>query len=118
MGRFWEAATIGAGREFGARHYRWFVGARILRAVLPALSMIALIAAAVGGAVWLYRSIHPNWTAIGDRATGWAGNLGGLLLWAIGIVLALIAIGIVVAVLRRNWWRWWTLSRPMWTRRY
>lgn len=118
MGRFWDAATEQAGREFGARHYRWFAGARVFRRLLPVLSFFAILAAVVGGAAWFYRSVDPDWAAAGDRLAGWAGNAGALALWIGGVAVALLVVAGLIALIRRNWWSWWHLSRPMWMRRY
>ena len=118
MGQFWESATEQAGREFGARHYRWFVGARVFRKIAPAIFVLALVTAAVAGVVWAYQWADPDWAAIGDSATGWTADIDSVLLWVGGGALALLVLAGVVAAIRRNWWSWWNLSRPMWLRRY
>jgi hypothetical protein len=115
---YWSEARNQAGREFGARYWRWFLAARVARRVVPPLVILLGLAAAAGGVVWLYRAADPDWAAIGDRATGWAGDAGALVLWLAAAALAILVIGLFVAWVRRNGWRWWLLHRPLWTRRY
>lgn len=113
MGLFWESATAQAGREFGARHYRWFAAARVLKFCAPAVA----VAAVLGGLVLGYRWLSPDWPAVGARIGGWATAVGPVLFW---IVAGAVALGVLAAVsvwVARNWWRL-SLSRPMWMRRY
>jgi hypothetical protein len=112
---FWEAATDQAGREFGARHWRWFAGARVVRKLAPAISVIVIL----GALVLAYRLVSPDWEAIGTAASGRAPSLGGALLWAAAVAVGALVVGAgLVWLVRRNWWRWWNLNRPMWMRRY
>jgi len=112
MSRFWSAARHQAGREFGSRHYRWFLGAELARGVGPRLltflGAAGLIVAAVAG----YRWLSPNWSTIGSHLTHWGVVAGIGALWIVGA-------GVVIAVLIyvvRNWWRL-SLFRPMGMRR-
>jgi hypothetical protein len=117
MGLFWSSATAQAGREFGARHYRWFVGARIARVVLPPLfgliAIVGFVVAAVAGWRWL----SPRWVPATHGAAGWASGVLPAVLWIAGGLVALGAVVGIVVWVRRSWWRW-SLSRPMWMRRY
>lgn len=120
MGRFWDAATEQAGREFGARHYGWFAGARIVRRLAPAIIGVGIVVAAVAG----YRWWSPDWPAAGNRisswasaAWSWAATAGPI---AAGVLVGAIVVAAAVVIGRwvhGNWWRW-SLSRPMWMRRY
>lgn len=117
MGRFWEAATEQAGREFGARHYRWFAGARIARRIAPGLIVMLGAAALVALVIEGYRRIDPNWSAIGGRAGDWGGAASSITLWVAGGLAAVGILAGLVLIVRRNSWRW-SLYRPMWMRRY
>lgn len=116
MDRFWRAATSQAGREFGARHYRWFLGARVARGVapvlLPLLGALGLIVAVVAG----YRWLSPDWPAIGSHVADWGSAAGVGLLWVIGTI-SVVAAGLALLVyVWRNWWRL-SVFRPMRIRR-
>jgi hypothetical protein len=116
---FWEAATYQAGREFGARHWRWFVGVRIARRLAPVIAVLVIL----GALMLAYRMIAPDWAAIGKSVSEWVPSasslpsVGQMALWGILVVIGLV---IVIALARwvgNNWWRWW-MHRPMWMRRY
>jgi hypothetical protein len=100
---FWAAATEQAGREFGARHWRWFAGARVVRRVAP-WAGVAVIAAAI---VWGYRLISPDWGAVGASVAGFAPDAGRWLLIGGGAAAVLALSGwAAVALWRANSWRW------------
>jgi hypothetical protein len=119
MGRFWDSATDQAGREFGARHYRWFAGARIARGVAPAFLTLLGLAGVVAAAVAGYRWLSPDWYAIGSQVARWGSAAGIGALWVIG---GLVVVVVGIALLAYAWRNWWRLSlfrpmrmrRPMW----
>jgi uncharacterized membrane protein affecting hemolysin expression len=49
---FWTLADHESARVFGRRHWRWFVGFRILRHVAPVLLALALVSGLVLAALW------------------------------------------------------------------
>ena len=112
MTRFWSAASHQAGREFGARHYRWFLGAELARGVGPGLlaflGATGLVVAAIAG----YRWLSPNWSVGGSHLAHWGLIAGVGALWIIGGIVVIILLTYVV----RNWWRL-SLFRPMGLRR-
>lgn len=119
MGRFWDAATDQAGREFGARHYRWFAGARIARGAAPAfltlLGLLGVVAAVVAG----YRWLSPDWSAIGAKVSHWGSVAGVGALWILGGLVAAVAAIALLMLVWRNWWRMslfgpMRMRRPMW----
>jgi hypothetical protein len=121
MGQFWDSATRQAGREFGARHYRWFAGARVARVIGPPLLVVAVLAGFVAAAVAGYRAVDPNWSAISSNTLGWLAHaiaaVGSAVLWIAVAAAALAVAAAVVLWVRRHWWSF-SLNRPMWMRRY
>ena len=89
---FWDQATDQAGREFGARYWRWFAGARVARRVAPGLSLLVLIGSVALGAVLLYRWLSPDWAAIG-------GSIGDVALTSVWWVLGMLAGAAVLAAI-------------------
>ncbi|MFF5293660.1 hypothetical protein [Paractinoplanes globisporus] len=116
MGRFWNAATDQAGREFGARHYRWFAGARIARGVAPALLTVLGAVGVVVALIAGYRWLSPDWSAVGTRIGNWGSVAGVGALWIIGGIAAAAAMIVLLRYVVRNWWRV-SLFRPMRLRR-
>ena len=116
MGRFWNAATDQAGREFGARHYRWFAGARIARGVAPAvltlIGAVGLVAAVVAG----YRWLSPDWSAVGSRVASWGSAVGVGSLWVIAALVVVVILIVLFSSGRRRRWRL-PLFSPMRMRR-
>lgn len=96
---FWSEATDQAGRQFGARYWRWFTFVRVARALAPWLGLVVIL----GAGVWLYRLVMPDWSAIGQTALAWLPET--LLVLGIGAVLTLAGWG-GTAVWRANSWRW------------
>lgn len=99
---FWEQATDQAGREFGARHWRWFAGARVARRLAPVIS----VAAIAGALVLAYRLFAPDWGSAGESASavsssaggwfsGWAPGAGR---WALVIVGSIVVLALLVRV--------------------
>lgn len=124
MGQFWDAATAQAGREFGARHYRWFAAARVTRRLAPGIVVLIGLAALAGSIYAGYQWLDPDWAATGNwfSETGsrfgvWANDLGSVLLWVLAAAVALAGVVVAIVTVRRNWWRL-SLSLPMWMRRY
>lgn len=115
MGRFWDAATEQAGREFGARHYRWFAGARLIRPVAAALSAVAAITGLLMAGFWVVDHSGPAWRTV----TAWAPTIGTWAAWLIGSVAVVAGVIFAVVYVRRNRWRWYgTSTLPTWFRRY
>ncbi len=104
---FWEQATDQAGREFGARHWRWFAATRAVRKLAPLISVVVIL----GGLVIAYRLVSPDWSAIGTSTVGWfggwapgAGRWALIGLGAVLVVALLIRVG--VALWQAYAWRW------------
>jgi hypothetical protein len=99
---FWEQATDQAGREFGARHWRWFAAARAARRLAPALAVVVIAVALLIA----YRLVSPDWGAVGSSVAGWAPTVG---LWAVlavvGAVLGYAMVRIGLALWRAHSWR-------------
>jgi hypothetical protein len=99
---FWEQATDQAGREFGARYWRWFAGARMARRLAPVIA-VAVIA---GALVLAYRLIAPDWGAVGSSTGevsasagswfgGWVPDAGR---WTLIVLAAIVAVAVLVRV--------------------
>lgn len=111
---FWEQATDQAGREFGARYWRWFAGARAARKFAPAISVVVI----AGALVLAYRLFAPDWGAVGTSAGsvsasagGWFGDWGPHAgRWALIIAGVLVGLAVLVRVGVAVWqaygWRW------------
>lgn len=121
MGRFWEAATEQAGREFGARHYRWFAGARLAKRIVPVLAVLVVLAAIVAAAFFGVRWTAGHWDTITGTAGDWAGSAAGaagpVLLWALIAAAALGVVAVTAIFIVRNRWRF-SFRVPYWLRRY
>jgi hypothetical protein len=104
---FWEQATDQAGREFGARHWRWFAATRAARKLAPAISVVVIL----GALVLAYRLFAPDWSAVGGATAGWFGSWGpGAGRWALIVLAVVAAIAMAVRVGVALWqaygWRW------------
>ncbi len=99
MSRFWAQARIGAAREFGRRHYKWFAGLAIARRLAPALVVLVVIAA-VAASGWAV--VHSHLAASSAHAAAsWARPL------------LTVAVTVLVAVLLVGAWRRWGLVLGM-----
>lgn len=104
---FWDQATDQAGREFGARHWRWFTAARVARKLAPAIAVVLI----AGALLLAYRLVAPDWSAIGDSAGGVA---PAVVRWAL---IGLVGVGAVALLIRAGIAVWqanslrWRLSR-------
>ncbi len=103
---FWEQATDQAGREFGARHWRWFTAARVIRRLGPAIGVLAVGVALVLG----YRWLDPDWSAFGAHvAEGSSAASRWLLVTLIAAAVVALLVLLVragVAFVRTHGWRW------------
>jgi hypothetical protein len=121
MGQFWDSATRQAGREFGARHYRWFAGARVARVIGPPLLVVSVLAGFVAAAVAGYQAVNPDWSAISSNTLTWlagaAAAVGSAVLWIAIAAAGLAVVSVLILWVRRHWWSL-SLNRPMWMRRY
>lgn len=111
---FWEQATDQAGREFGARYWRWFAGARAARKLAPAISVVVIL----GALVLAYRLFTPDWGAVGDSADAVTASTGGWVggwvpdagRWALivvgGLVVTALLVRVGVALWQAYGWRW------------
>ena len=102
VGRFWDEATASAGREFGARNYRWFVAARVGRRVIPVFAGMAALAGIVLGIAWLAE----NWAMLYSTVAGWVVAAAPWLLWAVLVAVGVAAAGAFSVLVWRTRWRW------------
>jgi hypothetical protein len=81
---FWREADAQAAREYGARYWRWFAAARVLRAIWPALAIVA----GVGVIVLAWRGT----VAAVDALRGI--EIGRPILWTLAAVAAITVIAL------------------------
>ena len=100
---YWEQAIDQAGREAGARFWRWILAVRVIRRVAPLLALAVLAA----GLILAYRVISPDWMGVADTIAGWLSTAWpwALLGVAAAAVLALAARG-AVWLWTEYAWRW------------
>lgn len=110
---FWDEATNQAGREFGARHWRWFAGARAARKVAPALSLLLIVGSVGAGLYLAYRWISPDWSAIGRSSADVA--LSGTW-WVLGALIAAAVVTAVIAAVVKLWREYGWRLRLRWSR--
>lgn len=84
---FWQQASDQAGREVGARYWRLFAAARILKTIWPVLAVGVLIVLAVVG----YRLAEPATSSV---------RRGHPVAIAVGVVIA-IGLGIIALAVRK-----------------
>lgn len=100
---FWDNAVDQAGREFGARYWRWFAAARIGRRAAPAVSLLLLIATVGAGLYFGYRWLRPDWSGIGS---GLLDVTGSALWWLVGAAVLAVLVAVGVGLWRAYGWRW------------
>jgi hypothetical protein len=87
---FWREANAQAGREYGARHWRWFAAASLLRSIWPALAVLG----GLGVALLAWRGGSAAVDALNARETG----RPILLALLAGAALAVLALGVRAGV--------------------
>lgn len=80
---FWAEADRQAGREFGARFWRWFIAARVARTVWPVIA----VGLAAGLVVLAWRLIA---SMIGSHKPS------SQVVWVVGAVAVLAALALIV----------------------
>lgn len=99
---FWEEATDQAGRQFGARYWRWFAATRAVRTLAPVISVVVIL----GALVLAYRLVSPDWSGIAASAGSWFGGWApGAGQWALIVLGAVIVVALLVRVGAALWER-------------
>jgi hypothetical protein len=99
---FWDQAVDQAGREFGARFWRWFAAGRVLRRIAPGLSLVVLVVSAAAGAYLAYRWLQPDWAGVGRSLMDFA---GAALWWVIGAAVLGVLAAVGAALWRAHGWK-------------
>lgn len=99
MGAFLEEARVAAARQYGARYWRWFAFAAVVRPLVPAVLTLVALGCMVAAGSWVaYR-----WDMVWSVLQVWVPAALWLLV-AAAVLAGAVWVGSIVW--RRNRWRW------------